>query len=116
MLVPIGGSFLVACLARRSPKNDWAFVKEAPSRVLTGAFLLLAACRSAPRLLVPTTTFSCDRVPGLLGIPDATNCHWVTDGTLQVVDDYTLVDFLTEFFGSLLREAIWAPWVTGPVS
>jgi hypothetical protein len=107
VLVAVGGSFVVACLARLSPKQDWAFVKAGPGRVLTGAFLLLAGVRSAPRLLVPTTTFSCERVPGLLGIPETTNCHWTTHGTLKGVDDYTFVDFWTEFLGSLLREAIW---------
>jgi hypothetical protein len=104
--VALGGAFAVAYLGRRSPKQDWAYIKEGPGAVLTFAFLGLAALKSVPRLVVPTTRFTCDHAPGLLGIPEATNCRWASSGTLHAVYDYTLGDFWSEFFGSLLRDAV----------
>jgi hypothetical protein len=106
LVVTLGGGFLVAYLARRSPKQDWAYIKEGPGAVLTGAFLLLAALKSVPRLAVPKTSFTCDHAPGLLGIPEATNCRWISEGAVGMVYDYTLGDFAAEFFGGLLRDFV----------
>ena len=105
--IAIGGGFAVAYLARKSPKNDWEFIQEWPSGVLTGAFVVLACAKSAPRLVLPTTRYSCDRVPGPLGIPVTANCHWITDGTLHTVQDYTMADLLRDFFASLVQDAVF---------
>lgn len=40
--VAVVGGFGVAYLARRSPKQDWAFVREGPAAFLSGVFLVLA--------------------------------------------------------------------------
>jgi len=47
--VALVGGGLVAYLGRVSPKEDWEYLKDGPGKVLSVAFLLLAAAKSAPR-------------------------------------------------------------------
>jgi len=105
--VALVGGGLVAFLARVSPKNDWEYLREGPGKVLSVAFLLLAAVKSAPRLAVPDFHFVCDRVPGEFGIPVSTNCRTVTEGTVGVVYDYTLADLAHDFFFSMVQEVVF---------
>jgi hypothetical protein len=106
VVVALGGGFAVALLARLSPKEDWEFIKEGPGVVLTGAFLVLAGVKSAPRLVLPETDFVCDRTTGPLGIPVTGDCRLTSTGTTHVVHDYTFVDFLQEYFSSLGLELV----------
>jgi uncharacterized membrane protein YeaQ/YmgE (transglycosylase-associated protein family) len=105
--VALVGGAVVAYLARVSPKNDWEYLKEGPGKVLSAAFFLLAAVRSAPRLVIPETRFVCDRVTGEFGIPVSANCRTVTEGTVGVVYDYTLGDMLYDFFFSMVQEVVF---------
>jgi hypothetical protein len=98
--VAVGGGFIVAVLARTSPKKDWDFLKEGPANVLAGAFLLLAGLRSAPRLVLPKQNFVCD--------DGGTHCRFEADGPIQTVYDYTFGDFVREFAVSLVRDAVLA--------
>ena len=106
VLVAVGGGFLVALLGRLSPKDDWSFIKEGPGRVLLVAFLLLAALRSTPRLIVPQGQFQCETTPGPLGLPQTTGCEYVTNGSIQVAYDYTLGDMARDFAVSLGQDVV----------
>jgi hypothetical protein len=106
VVVALGGGFAVALLARLSPKEDWEFIKEGPGVVLTGAFLLLAGIKSAPRLVLPETSFVCDRTTGPFGIPETSNCRWTSTGTTHLAYDYTFGDFVREFISSLALEGV----------
>jgi hypothetical protein len=105
--VALVGGAVVAYLARVSPKNDWEYVRDGPGNVLSVAFLLLAAVKSAPRMVVPETSFVCDRTTGEFGIPVSTNCRAVTDGTVGFVYDYTLGDLVHDFFFSMVQEVVF---------
>jgi hypothetical protein len=105
--VALVGGAVMAYLARVSPRNDWEYLREGPGKVLSVAFLLLAAVKSAPRLAIPETRFVCDRVPGEFGIPVSTNCRTVTEGTVGVVYDYTLGDMVYDFFFSMVQEVVF---------
>jgi len=105
--VALVGGGLVAYLGRVSPKEDWEYLKDGPGKVLSVAFLLLAAAKSAPRLAVPEWHFVCDRTTGEFGIPVSTNCRTVTEGTVGVVYDYTLGDMVHDFFFSMVQEVVF---------
>jgi hypothetical protein len=100
IVVAVGGGFVVALLARISPKKDWDYLKEGPGNVLAGAFLLLASLRSVPRLVFPKQNFVCDE--------GGTDCRFEADGPIQTVYDYSFGDFVREFVVSLVRDAALA--------
>jgi hypothetical protein len=107
--VALAGSFAVALLARLSPKDDWEFIRQGPDRLLTGAFVVLAGLKSAPRLVLPKQSLVCDRstLDPLLRIPIRTDCHFVSDGPIRTVYDYTFGDMVREFLLSLLQSVVW---------
>ena len=100
--IALVSAFAVAFLAKRSPGSDWEYIKDGPDKLLSGAFLLLAALKSGPRLVLPKGDFVCDSVMDpTLGIPVKENCRYVTDSSLTVVYDYTIGDMIKEFLTSL---------------
>ena len=105
--VALVGSCAVTYLARTSPKRDWEYLKEGPGNLLLGAFVLFAVVRSAPRLVIPKTTFGCERRPGAFGIPVSTDCRAVSSGTVHVVYDYTVVDLVRELVDSAVTDLVF---------
>lgn len=107
VIVPVGGGLALGYLARRSPRRDWDRITELPGKVLFGVFLVLAAIKSLPRLVVPSASFLCDREPSpLSGILVETNCRLATAGTFQTVYDYTLGDYLRDFVVFIARDCV----------
>jgi hypothetical protein len=105
--VGLGGSILVAFLARLSPKRDWEYISEGPGKLLAYAFIAYAFLRSVPRLVMPKSTFVCDRQPGPFGIPQTTNCHFVTSGRMHFEYDYTLLDFGKDVLFSIVQDIVF---------
>jgi hypothetical protein len=101
VIVALASGCAVAFLARRSPHEDWEFIRDGPDKLLLGAFLALAALKSAPRLVLPKSDFVCDAgVDPTYGLPVQTNCRFVANGDFEFVSDYTIVDMLKEFVTS----------------
>jgi len=107
LVVGLGGGFALAVLARLSPRRDWEEVTGLPGRALLGAVWLLAFLKTVPRLVVPKTTLSCDDVAGPFGIPQK-SCHFTTTGTFHTVQDFTVLDAITEIVESVARDALLA--------
>ena len=105
--VALMGGFLVAFLARRAPGEDWAYIKDGPGNLLTGAFLLLAGLKSVPHFVLPKTSFACDTTPGPLGIPTNSNCRMVSEGTAHYEVGYTFGNFFRDIGVSLLIDLIY---------
>jgi hypothetical protein len=105
-IVAFVGGAVVAYLARRSPKRDWEYIKEGPGKVLLGAFVVTAALRSTPRLILPETRFVCDEVTGPFGLPETSNCRFESEGEFKTVVDYTFGDMIKDLAWGALQEFI----------
>ena len=106
IVVPFVTAGVVAYLARRSPKQDWEYIREGPDKVLTAAFVLLAGVRSTPRLVVPTSHFVCDEGVDDLGFPTVSRCRFETAGSVHTVIDYTFGDFVREMLTSVVTSVV----------
>lgn len=101
----VGGA-VVACLARRSPKQDWEYIKEGPGKLLLGAFFVSVSLRTVPRVILPETRFVCDKTTGLFGLPETSNCRFKSEGEFRTVIDFTFGDTLKEFVWGTLQEFV----------
>jgi hypothetical protein len=106
--VVVVAAFLVAYFAVVSPKeDDWSLLREGAGKILFGAFVLLAMLKSGPRLIIPESHYVCDREPGALGIEVSTNCRFETQGTFRTVYDYSILDFIKDFYTSVFYELVF---------
>lgn len=94
--VALFGAAFVGYLARRSPKQDWEFIREWPGTVLLGAFFVSASLQSAPRLVFPDYHYSCDRSLDAFGLPTKVDCSFTSSGSIQTIVDYSFLDMIRD--------------------